>query len=847
MHMTPNARILIVHDDPAAGQALTGCLQDMGHTVYAVVSSDGQAVEEAADRGPGLALIDLEQDARGIGAAERIAGRSGAPVVYLVGDVDEDVLGRARTTGPSGYVLKPFADRQLRLSIDAALALHEQAEAGRERQRQAAESVDSLSRQKHAMETVLNSIGDGVIAADERGQFTLFNTSAEHIVGRGPTRIASDQWSDKYGLFRSDQVTPFPADELPLARAVRGEAVDDVDLFVRNPERPEGVHIVSRSRPLRDPDGVLHGGVTVFRNVTHMRETEQQLRQTAEQLETQNRLMEAVFARMNDGVVAVDQTGKPVVFNSSAIRILGIEGRGDKIAEWRQHHHLFRADGATPLPREDYPLANAMRGNAVNDLHLFVHAPSAEKGTHINVTAQPLRDDEGRLTGAFSVVRDISRIMEAERQLQETLETLSERNALMDAVFNSISDGVVVADAAGNLTMNNASAERLVGMGIQPVETEEWAATYGTFLPDQVTPALTGELPLARAIRGVPSDEVDLFIRNAHRPDGVFISVNGRPMRDSAGNLSGGVITFRDATQRFRSEEAMERAFAQGRLEVIDTVLHNIGNAINSVAVAVDTLYERYRDNRLLYRLTALADQVAAHQDDWSRWSSTDPQGRKAGAFIVALARDFAAQNDAALATARRAHDRVRHIVDVIRAQGATPRGGTERTLVVLRQAINDAIRVLHESLSTRGIDVAVDCARAPDEIATQESGFQQMMVNIIKNAIEAIDEQARVESVAEPRIRIVAATEQPFVVIDVTDNGAGIDKEQMRSIFTAGYTTKATGSGLGLHSAANFIVGSGGHIEPSSEGAGRGTTIRVKLPLDGEPRRGAPHRESAP
>ena len=295
MRMTPNARILIVHDDPSAGQALTGCLQDMGHTVCAVVSSDGQAVEEAADRGPGLALIDLEQDARGIGAAERIAGRSGAPVVYLVGDVDEDVLERARTTGPSGYVLKPFADRQLRLSIDAALALHEQVGASRKQQRQAAEKADSLSRQTHVVETVLNNVADGVVATDEHGQFTFFNTAAERIVGMRPTRVPSDQWSDKYGLFRADQVTPFPVDELPPARALRGEAVDDVELFVRNPERPEGIYVTSSSRPLRDADGVLRGGVTVFRDVTRLRETEQRLRQTAEQLQIQNRLMEAVF------------------------------------------------------------------------------------------------------------------------------------------------------------------------------------------------------------------------------------------------------------------------------------------------------------------------------------------------------------------------------------------------------------------------------------------------------------------------------------------------------------------------------------------------------------------------
>ena len=62
--------------------------------------------------------------------------------------------------------------------------------------------------------------------------------------------------------------------------------------------------------------------------------------------------------------------------------------------------------------------------------------------------------------------------------------------------------------------------------------------------------------------------------------------------------------------------------------------------------------------------------------------------------------------------------------------------------------------------------------------------------------------------------------------------DGIGLTPESVREIFTAGYTTKESGTGLGLHSAANFVVGSGGTIEPLSEGIGRGTTMRVRLRL---------------
>ena len=70
--------------------------------------------------------------------------------------------------------------------------------------------------------------------------------------------------------------------------------------------------------------------------------------------------------------------------------------------------------------------------------------------------------------------------------------------------------------------------------------------------------------------------------------------------------------------------------------------------------------------------------------------------------------------------------------------------------------------------------------------------------------------------------------------MIDVTDNGIGIEPTEFSSMFNAGYTTKKEGTGLGLHSAANFAIGSGGTIQPFSDGIGHGATLRVTLRLAG-------------
>ena len=150
---------------------------------------------------------------------------------------------------------------------------------------------------------------------------------------------------------------------------------------------------------------------------------------------------------------------------------------------------------------------------------------------------------------------------------------------------------------------------------------------------------------------------------------------------------------------------------------------------------------------------------------------------------------------------------------------------------VNLQHEISDAIRVLQDSLDRRGIKIDVDCENAPQEIRIQESQFHQMMVNLIKNSLEAIDELAAMGGLVEPpRIQLRAYIEGEFLHLYVSDNGIGIEPKNSQRIFSAGYTTKKSGIGIGLHSVANFVVGLGGEIRPLSNGIGKGTTMCIML-----------------
>ena len=556
---------------------------------------------------------------------------------------------------------------------------------------------------------------------------------------------------------------------------------------------------------------------------------ERRQRRTIVTLQRHNSLMLEAFNAIDEGVVIAGADGEVLIANSSAERVFGTEAVPEQ--EWADTLGLFHPDGATRLAQAEIPLVRAMRGERADDVRMVVRNRHQPDGIITSVNIRPLRD-RGAMTGGMVLVRDITRISNSEAHLRRAGDELHRRTQLMETVLDSIADGVIAADRNGEYLVYNRSATQIVGPGVPGLDLDQRPVQYGLYYPDGETLCPYEQLPLTRALRHNESiDDFDLVVRNEHRPDGIHIRISARPLRDQADTIIGGVIVFRDVTMRVRTEEALLQAFSQGRLEVLETILHNIGNAINSVAIGTGTIREELDDNLPLRRLHALAQAAEAHRDDWITYLQRDPQGRRVLPFIIALARQFGAQTERLQRTATRVTERVTHIVDIIRTERAIGSTAPVYKEVDLRLAIMEAVQVLQESLAKRDIDLQVECAPAV-EIRIQESRFHQMIVNLIKNAMEALEDGGA----AQPQIRIRARVEDGLLRLDVIDNGIGLAPDSAQWIFSPGYTTKANGNGLGLHSAANYVIGTGGSIRPHSDGIGFGTTIRVQLRLS--PRR---------
>ncbi len=170
---------------------------------------------------------------------------------------------------------------------DLKRAEERRAQLAQELARQAKELADSrseLETQTLMLQSVLDSMAEGLVATDAEGKFVIWNPAADRILGMASAPIAFDLMSSHYGLYLPDQVTPLPADQLPIVRALRGE-VSTTELVVRNPSLKDGTWIEVSASPLRDKAGTVRGGVAAFRDINDRKSAERKIRELNDQLE----------------------------------------------------------------------------------------------------------------------------------------------------------------------------------------------------------------------------------------------------------------------------------------------------------------------------------------------------------------------------------------------------------------------------------------------------------------------------------------------------------------------------------------------------------------------------------
>ncbi|HXW05373.1 MAG TPA: response regulator [Vicinamibacterales bacterium] len=175
----------------------------------------------------------------------------------------------------------------------------ERSAAAEQRSLELARSQEALENQTRILQSILDSMSDGVIVADEEGRFILVNPAAEDILRVRLADAPMGEWASRFGFFLPDMLTPYPTDAFPLVQAIRGQAVEAADVYVSHAGAPDGIWISLNATPLKDEAGVLHNGVAVFRDITVHKRAEEQLLKAKEAAEAANRAKSQFLANMS--------------------------------------------------------------------------------------------------------------------------------------------------------------------------------------------------------------------------------------------------------------------------------------------------------------------------------------------------------------------------------------------------------------------------------------------------------------------------------------------------------------------------------------------------------------------
>jgi PAS domain S-box-containing protein len=138
---------------------------------------------------------------------------------------------------------------------------------------------EEMHRSAAILKNTITSMADAVLVVDETGAVVISNPASHRLFG-ARADVGSQDWQKTYLCFLPDEATPFPPAETPIARAVRGEKVDDLELVLRRKGDTKNTHLVANGRPMVDAAGRGKGAVLVYHDVTALQETERQLRQS---------------------------------------------------------------------------------------------------------------------------------------------------------------------------------------------------------------------------------------------------------------------------------------------------------------------------------------------------------------------------------------------------------------------------------------------------------------------------------------------------------------------------------------------------------------------------------------
>jgi len=356
--------------------------------------------------------------------------------------------------------------------------------------------------------------------------------------------------------------------------------------------------------------------------------------------------------------------------------------------------------------------------------------------------------------------------------LQNLVQRLARERSLLEAVFNTLQEGVLVIDADGTIEYANDSAGRLIGLKEGAVGASLW----------RVVPGLRGSLDSEE--EGAAGERAPIITREfeLHYPQPRVVRLYRVPFHDDAGGTVRYAIILTDITREKQStEELLENERVSSILLLAAGVAHELGNPLNSLTIHLQLAERRLKKLRGTKDGDAVAESLRICQDEVARLDGI-----------------------------------IRNFLEAIRPR---PPDLQEVNLI---EVLEDVLRFQARELEDRSIAVQGELPASLPVIMADRNQLKQVFFNLVKNAMEAMGPGGKLS------LRVRADDDSVYVA--VADTGSGIKAEDMSKLFSPYHTTKVSGHGLGLMIVQRIMRDHGGHIGIESK-EGVGTVVTLQFP----------------
>jgi PAS domain S-box-containing protein len=667
-------------------------------------------------------------------------------------------------------------------------------------------AADELSRTNEILRSVLSNMGDAVIVADKEGKFLVFNPMAERMFGTGATQMPSSEWSNRYGLYLSDKFTLFPHDQLPLTRSIRGEEVNNVEMFVRHQKAPNGLWTRVNGRPLRDLNGELLGGVIVCRDITQIKE-EEFFRAG------QSRVLEMIAA---DAPLADVLTSLVLLMEGQAeglrcsILLLNRDGKHVRhgAAPNLPEAYVKAVDGASIGPRNGscgtamYTRRPVVVTDVMTDPLWTDYRELAQICGLRACWSTPILSWQGNVLGSFAMYRQETRGPQPEetrlteiathiagiaidRQRQQ--EILRERDARINLAAESADLAFWVLYPEEGTAWMSDKGRRIYGFDSNLPLTCE--LILSRIHPDERA-AVKAEYDRACALHGAFESEHRLLLPYGKTR---WVIMRGRCLQDEHGNLLETIgVTLDVSAQKqaaLQVQVQREEMAHRNRVALMGEMTASFAHELNQP-------------------LTAIANNASAARR-FLEHGNVDP------ALLQQLLQDMVADS-------QRAGEVIRGIRSLVRKETSV------HTLLNLNSVITDTVRLVSSDVLNRESVVTTELDPQLPEVNAALVQIQQVLLNLIINALDAI------EQLPPTQRRIIISTRSDkgdVAEVSVRDFGVGLPKDRPDKVFEHFFSTKQKGMGMGLAIVRSIVEAHGGTIT-AENAPDRGARMIVRLPV---------------